>query len=330
MGSTAVIINEFGEVGLDHLLVEHSEENIIQLESGCICCTIRDDLKTTLLNLADKRQSGNITSFNRVLIETTGLADPVPIIHTLISSFDLQQHYSLDGVITLVDVVNGENTLNSQDESIKQVAMAERIILTKSDLADKGTINLLVKRLELINPSIKIILGSFGNVPESEIFGLGAYDPYRKSKDVKEWLASEEFEKDHHHHEIDINRHDKNIQAFAIIKDEPVNMIAFALFRDLLKAQMGSDLLRFKGIINISGKECPAVIHGVQHIFHPVQWLDAWPNKDRRTKLVFITRNIKKEEIEAFFNAIFGVEENKGIEAVIDIVSQNEKAPNST
>ena len=324
MANTAVIINEFGEVGLDHLLVEHSKENIVELESGCICCTIRNDLQKTLLDLIGKRLKGDINPFDRLIIETTGLADPVPVIHTLLNSFDLQKNYSLDGVVTLVDSVNAENTLDLHPEAIKQVAMAELIILSKTDLTHRKTKTLLINRLKFINPSIKIIVSDFGDVSPSEMFGFSAYDPSSRSEDVNNWLAMEEIDEHHHHHkhEIDVNRHNDNIQAFAITKDEPVNMIAFALFRDLVKAQMGSDLLRVKGIINISGKEFPAVIHGVQHIFHPVQWLDTWPNKDKRTKLVFITRNIKKEEIEALFNALFGIAEYKGVETVVNILSK--------
>ena len=327
MTNTAVIINEFGEVGLDHALIEHSDESIIELQNGCICCTIRGDLKKTLVDLLRKKSEGEINAFNRVVIETTGLADPVPIIHTLISSFDLQKSYLLDGVITLVDAVNGENTLNLQEEAVKQVAMAERIIITKTDLVDRNTKVSLIKRLSLMNPSIKIISSNFGEVSIPELLGFGAYDPYSKSKDVTAWLAAEEFENDHHHqHQIDVNRHDDRIQAFAITTDEPVNPMAFAFFRDLLTANMGSDLLRLKGIINIVGKDFPAVIHGVQHIFHPVQWLDSWPDKDRRTRLVFITRNIKKDEIEKFFNALLGIVKDKGMETVIDLVSNNYNA----
>ena len=327
MTNTAVIINEFGEVGLDHALIEHSDESIIELQNGCICCTIRGDLKKTLVDLLRKKSEGEINAFNRVVIETTGLADPVPIIHTLISSFDLQKSYLLDGVITLVDAVNGENTLNLQEEAVKQVAMAERIIITKTDLVDRNTKVSLIKRLSLINPSIKIISSNFGEVSIPELLGFGAYDPYSKSKDVTAWLAAEEFENDHHHHhQVDVNRHDDRIQAFAITTDEPVNPMAFAFFRDLLTANMGSDLLRLKGIINIVGKDFPAVIHGVQHIFHPVQWLDSWPDKDRRTRLVFITRNIKKDEIEKFFNALLGIVKDKGMETVIDLVSNNYNA----
>lgn len=317
MKNVAVIINEFGEVGLDHALVEHSDENIVELQNGCICCTIQGDLQKTMLDLIDKMTKGDISYFDKVIIETTGLADPVPIIHTLISSMDLQRIYTLDGVITVVDATNGEKTLDLQPEAVKQAALAERIIISKIDLIEKDKELSLETRLRAINPSIKIIKSSFGDVSISDLIDLGAYDPFSKSRDVKEWLAAESMDThhdhDHDHHHVNVNRHDENIEAFSMTSDKPVNMMAFGLFKDLLMAQMGPDLLRLKGIINIEGKDRPAVIHGVQHIFHPVHWLEKWPDSDRQTKLVFITRNIKKEQIEGFFNALMGLVGEKGM-----------------
>ena len=325
MENVAVIINEFGEVGLDHALVEHSDENIVELQNGCICCTIQGDLQKTMLDLIDKMTKGEISYFDKVIIETTGLADPVPIIHTLISSMDLQRIYTLDGVITVVDATNGEKTLDLQPEAVKQAALAERIIISKIDLIEKDKELSLENRLRAINPSIKIIKSIFGDVSISDLINLGAYDPFSKSRDVKEWLAVESMnshhDHDHDHHHVNVNRHDENIEAFSMTSDKPVNMMAFGLFKDLLMAQMGPDLLRLKGIINIEGKDRPAVIHGVQHIFHPVHWLDKWPDGDKQTKLVFITRNVKKEQIEGFFNALMGLVGDKGLpEEIVDLI----------
>ena len=286
---TAVIINEFGEIGLDHALIEHTDENIVELQSGCICCTIQGDLNKTLIDLFEKMMNGKVSSFNRILIETTGLANPVPIIHTLMSSIELIRIYSLDGVITVVDSVNGEKTLDLHEESLKQLALAEKIILSKTDIVDKDEIKSLVYRIKEINPVSQIIFSKFGNIPLEEIFGLGAYDPYKKSEDVKNWLAAEKYKDKKHHHHHDVNRHNENIRAFSMMSENPVNMIAFSFFRDMITAALGANLLRMKGIVNIAGEERPAVIHGVQHIFHPVQWLETWPDNDRRTKLVFIT-----------------------------------------
>ena len=311
MQKTAVIINEFGEIGLDHALIEHTDENIVELQSGCICCTIQGDLNKTLIDLFDKMMNGKVSSFNRILIETTGLANPVPIIHTLMSSIELIRIYSLDGVITVVDSINGEKTLDLHEESLKQLALAEKIILSKTDIVDKDEINSLIYRIKEINPVSQIVFSKFGNIPLEEIFGLGAYDPYKKSADVKKWLAAEKYKDKKHHHHHDVNRHSENIRAFSMMSENPVNMIAFSFFRDMITAALGANLLRMKGIINIEGEERPAVIHGVQHIFHPVQWLETWPDNDRRTKLVFITQNIKKEQIEDFFRPLMGLDTEK-------------------
>ena len=313
MQKTAVIINEFGEIGLDHALIEHTDENIVELQSGCICCTIQGDLNKTLIDLFDKMMNGKVSSFNRVLIETTGLANPVPIIHTLMSLIELIRIYSLDGVITVVDSVNGEKTLDLHEESLKQLALAEKIILSKTDIIDKDEIKSLIYRIKEINPVSQIVFSKFGNIPLEEIFGLGAYDPYKKSADVKKWLAAEKYKDKKHHHHHDVNRHNENIRAFSMMSENPVNMIAFSFFRDMITAALGANLLRMKGIINIAGEERPAVIHGVQHIFHPVQWLETWPDNDRRTKLVFITQNIKKEQIEDFFRLLMGLDTEKGL-----------------
>ena len=231
----------------------------------------------------------------------------------------------MDGVITVVDATNGEKTLDLQSEAVKQAALAERIIISKIDLVEKDKELSLETRLKAINPSIKIIKSSFGDVSISDLINLGAYDPFSKSRDVKEWLAVESMdshhEHDHDHHHVNVNRHDENIEAFSMTSEKPVNMMAFGLFKDLLMAQMGPDLLRLKGIINIEGKDRPAVIHGVQHIFHPVHWLAEWPDCDRQTKLVFITRNVKKEQIEVFFNALMGLVGDKGMpEEIADLL----------
>ncbi len=316
MKNSAVIINEFGEIGLDHALIEQTDETIIELQSGCICCTIRGDLHKTLIELITKSKQKQISTFDRVVIETTGLADPTPIIHTLMTSPDLHEIYTLDGVITLVDAVNGEQTLDAQPESVKQAALAERIILSKTDLADAKTQSSLLARLKELNPSAEILHIENGVIDAHKLLNIGSYDIFNKSHDVKEWLAAEAHEDSHkhshthnhdhgtHHHHHDVNRHDESIQAFTMSSDKPVNFMAFGIFLDMLSAQVGPDLLRVKGIINIADDKRPAIIHGVQHIFHPVKWLDQWPDEDRRTRLVFITRNIKKEVIEKFFHCL--------------------------
>jgi len=318
MKNTAVIINEFGEVGLDHSFIETTDESIVELQNGCICCTIQEDLKSTLLDLIKKLERNSIPYFNRVVIETTGLADPVPIIHTLMTSLDLNRVYSIDGIITLVDSVNAEDTYNNHEEAVKQTALADKIILSKTDLTKKLIINSIKNRIRKINPKANIIESNKNNIPLTELLNLNDYDPLNKSWDAKKWLAIEKyneteqnhFHDDHHdhghnhEHNHNINRHGDNIESFSLVTNQRISKTTFNFFIELLSSQMGSKLLRIKGILNIKGEDGPAIIHGVQHIFHPVEWLEKWPDQDHSTRLVFITRDIKKSYIEDFFKII--------------------------
>ena len=318
MANAAIIINEFGEVGLDHDLIETTDEKVIELQNGCICCTIQDDLKTTLLNLFKKMEKGNISPFNHVIIETTGLADPVPIIHTLMTSLDLQRIYSKDGVITVVDSINGESTYNAYEEAVKQTAFADKIILSKTDIADKGTVNSLNKRIKGINPKVTIIKSDKNSLPVSKLLGLNDYNPQNKNWNVKEWLeieknkSSNDLHNHHdHHHEHNVNRHGDEIETFAMVTSQPTSMTSVNFFLELLMSQMGENILRIKGVLNIKGEIRPAVIHGVQHIFHPLEWLEKWPGNDKKSRLVFITKNINKNTIDDFFKIIGENELNK-------------------
>lgn len=311
MANAAIIINEFGEIGLDHDLIETTDENVIELQNGCICCTIQGDLKSTLLNLLKKMEKREISPFNHVIIETTGLADPVPIIHTLMTSLDLQRIYSIDGVITVVDSINGESTYNVHEEAVKQTAFADRIVLSKTDIADEGRVNSLTKRIRTINPKVTIIKSNMNSVPVAKLLGLNDYNPQNKDWNVREWLEIEKKESSnhlHHHHdhhrEHDVNRHGDDIETFAMVTSQPVSMTSVNFFLELLMSQMGENILRIKGILNIKGQECPAVIHGVQHIFHPLEWLEKWPSQNKQSRLVFITKNINKDTIDDLFKII--------------------------
>lgn len=307
MANAAIIINEFGEIGLDHDLIETTDENVIELQNGCICCTIQGDLKSTLLNLLKKMEKGEISTFNHVIIETTGLADPVPIIHTLMTSLDLQRIYSIDGVITVVDAINGESTYNVHEEAVKQTAFADRIVLSKTDIADKGRVNSLTKRIRTINPKVTIIKSNMNSVPVAKLLGLNDYNPQNKDWNVREWLEIEKNKSSkhlHHHHDHDVNRHGDDIETFAMVTSQPVSMTSVNFFLELLMSQMGENILRIKGILNIKGQECPAVIHGVQHIFHPLEWLEKWPSQNKQSRLVFITKNINKDTIDNLFKII--------------------------
>ena len=255
MANAAIIINEFGEVGLDHDLIETTDEKVIELRNGCICCTIQGDLKTTLLNLLKKMEKGEVSPFNHVIIETTGLADPVPIIHTLMTSLDLQRIYSIDGVITFVDSINGEHTYNAHEEAVKQTAFADRIILSKTDIADKRTVDALTKRIISINPKVTIIKSDKNSLPVSKLLGLNDYNPQNKDWNVREWLEIEKNKSSRHshnhhdhHHEHDVNRHGEDIETFAMVTSQPVSMTSVNFFLELLMGQMGENILRIKGI----------------------------------------------------------------------------------
>jgi dihydroorotase len=306
MAATAVIVNEFGEIGLDHLLVERSSEDVVLLNSGCLCCTVRGDIADTLTNLFVDRAKGKVPLFTRVAIETTGLADPAPILHTLMTDPIVAARYMLDGVVTTVDAVNGAGTLDRQPEAMKQVAVADRLLVTKGDLADPAARQAIEMRLKALNPSAVLVPVTRGSVDPGVLFNIGFYDPVAKSADVQRWLRDEAFGSDHHHeHEhLDVNRHDDRIRAFCIIRERPISWAALSAWLDGLATMRGEDLLRFKAIVAVSDRpDRPVVLHGVQHLFHPPVLLPEWPSEDRRTRMVFITRDLPREVIEATLTA---------------------------
>jgi G3E family GTPase len=308
MANTAVLINEFGEVGIDHLLVRHVDEDVVVLNSGCICCTVRSDLVVSLRDLFLKRVKGEIPEFDRVLVETTGLADPAPVIHTLMTDPIIGTHYRLDGIVATIDAVVGERTLDRQPEAVKQAAVADRLVLTKSDIADPTAIEVLRARLRRLNPGAPIIPAAMGQIDPAALLDAGLFNSRDKIPDVRKWLADEAFlaaqsaQDPHHHH--DVNRHDDRVGAFVFIRDEPVSWPALAFALELLVSARGENLLRIKGIVNARGMEKPLAIHGVQHVFHPPATLSTWPDGDRRTRIVFITRDIPRAAIEEMLDGI--------------------------
>ncbi len=312
MGDTAVVINEFGEVGIDNLLVESASEDLVVMDSGCLCCTIRGDLIETLRGLIKRRWNGDIPKFNRLVIETTGLADPAPILHTLMTDPVLSARYRLDGVIATVDAMVGSSTLDMQPEAMKQAAVADRILLTKTDLAVESSA--LQARLRRINPAAPILLVRHGDVAPSDLFGSGLYDPESKHPDVARWLAAEAYEEsghehhDHGHHEHghahDRNRHDDRIRSFVIRHDAPIPWDSFVEWIEALIATHGANLLRMKGILHVTEAEGPVAVHGVQHVFHPPAMLSSWSEGEvPSSRLVIIARDMNREPVEAMFRA---------------------------
>jgi len=353
MGDTAVIINEFGEIGLDHQLVEKSDEDgLVTLNSGCLCCTVRGDLVRTMSELYLKRTRGEISPFKRMVVETTGLADPAPILHTLMTDPLLASRFRMDGVVTTVDAVNGAGTLDNHAESVKQAAVADRLLMTKTDIATEAQIAALRGRLHQLNPGAPLMPVQFGEVSPGDVMNAGLYNPETKTADVKRWLRDEAYLAEHdghghhhhghghdHHHDDhhhrhddggstsgspddpfagpspgdeqahrdqdphDVNRHDDSIRSFCIVFDKPLAWATVAAAFDALVTYRGPDLLRIKGILNVTDSDKPVVVHGVQHVFHPPAVLEKWPDADRRTRIVFITRDLPEATIRKVFTS---------------------------
>ncbi|MDC0986447.1 GTP-binding protein [Alphaproteobacteria bacterium] len=310
MANTAVVINEFGDVGLDHMLVESSDENTVLMDSGCLCCTIRGDLVDTLRDLFRKRVTGDVPEFDRLVIETTGLADPAPILHTLMSDPLLCARYRLDGVLTTVDGVLGLQQLDTQFEPTKQAAVADRILITKADMVDEATIDALRDRLRILNPAAPVHVVSKGIIAARHVLNVGLFDPEEKIPDVEKWLREEAYESDAHTHDHahDVNRHDAHIRSFCLTADAPFAWEAFANWMDALIAVHGESLLRVKGVLHVTDTDQPVVVHGVQHIFHPPAVLEAWRNEDRRSRIVMITRDLNRDPVEKMFHAFINAE----------------------
>jgi len=339
MENTAVLINEFGEIGLDHLMVEKLSDDVVMLNAGCLCCTVRGDLVRALRDLVTRVQDGG-PKITRVVVETTGLADPAPILQTLMSDPIVLAYFRLDGVVTTVDAVNGPATLDAQMEAVKQAAVADRILVTKTDIATPAQIATIERRLRHLNPAAPMHRVLMGDIAPDLVFGAGLFRPGEKIPDVQRWLNAEAFapkhhghhhhhghghdpghshghghghhhdhghKHDHHHdhdHDTDQNphdpnRHDARIRAFCLTFDHPLNWDGLANWLEMLIATRGENLLRIKGVLNIEGEEKPVALHGVQHLFHPPAPLPGWPaGHDRRSRLVFIVRDIERQVIE--------------------------------
>jgi len=317
LADTAVIINEFGDVAIDHLLVESSSDGIIQLADGCLCCTVRGDLVDTLADLIDRLQTGRIAKLKRVIIETTGLADPAPVLQSIMGHPALVQAYRLDGVVALVDAVNGAATLDSHVEAVKQVAVADRIVLAKTDIVDDpGALEALRARLRAINPSAPIIDAQAPEAGYAALFECGLYNPETKTADVRRWLGEEAQHAELHHghghdhdhashdHAHDHHRHDERIRSFTLLHNRPVPFSTIEMFLDLLGSAHGDKLLRMKGIIEIAEDPSrPLVVHGVQSLLHPPVRLPSWPDDVRGTRLVLITLDMPEDYIRRMFAA---------------------------
>jgi G3E family GTPase len=271
MGETAVIVNELGEVAIDHHLLRRVDERTVVLGNGCVCCTLRGDLADELRDLLSRRDRGEIPEFGRVVVETTGLADPAPILYTLLADPIARHHFRLERVVTTVDAQHGLRG----EESVRQAAVADRLVVTKADLADPAAVEDELRRL---NPSAEILEAELGNLAPHELFGGAEPDP-----------------RDLVYDEAPV--HDEDVRALCLTLDEQVDWTAFGIWLTMLLQARGADVLRVKGLLNVGG-EGPLLINGVQHVVHPPEHLPAWPDADHRSRLVFIGRGFTREELE--------------------------------
>ena len=289
MSNTAVLVNEFGEVGLDHHLLRRVDERAVLLGNGCVCCTTREDLVESLLELLDLDQRGEIPHLDRVVVETTGLADPAPILHTIFVDPVLQHHFSVDLVLTTVDAINGDLHLDRNPESVKQIAAADKVIVTKTDVAEPDSVRSLLSRLAAINPSARVFEAAFGEIDVEELFSPGDAPAHA----VPGVFAVEPHDVGETH-------------SVSLTFDGSVDWTAFGIWLSMLLHARGEDVLRVKGLLDV-GEAGPVVVNGVQHTIHPPEHLDRWPDEDHASRIVFITRGIRPGELLASLEAFRGL-----------------------
>ncbi len=317
LGDAAVLVNEFGEVGLDHQLIEALDDNTVLLASGCVCCTIRDDLKAAVLLLHQRRERGEIPSFSRLIIETTGLADPTPIMATFLSDVQLRHHYRVALVITTVDSVNGLTSLERHVESLKQAATADKLVLTKTDLADARSAEILRQRLRVINLSAEVVSAIGGVIDTASLLQGDILGAAQAERVADAWLAQGDEAVNRsdaahiHGHTHDLatgdSRHAPGIHSFSLVVEQPLDWTAFGIWLTMLLHCHGAQVLRVKGILHVRGVDTPVVINGVQHLVHPPVHLARWPDDDRRSRIVFIVQDLERKMLEsslAAFNTL--------------------------
>ncbi|MCB8881290.1 GTP-binding protein [Acidisoma cellulosilytica] len=299
LGDSAVLVNELGEIGLDHHLLRHIDGETVLLRNGCVCCTVRDDLGAALKDLLSRRARGEIPGFSRVIVESTGLADPVPILSTIAAEPSLRHHVRIGRVITTVDAVNAGLQSRQQPEFASQIAVADRIVLTKTDIADAGTIAAAMAQLRLINPGAAI---DRAMAPDLDVADLLA-EPQTSaalSAEASAWTRpSARFQA--------VAAHDAGVQSFCMVFDRPIDWVTLGIWLTMLLHAHGERVLRVKGLLDIAGSDYPVVINGVQHVMHKPLHLDAWPDEDHRSRLVFILRDLPRDLVERSCLAFLGL-----------------------
>jgi G3E family GTPase len=323
LANTVIVVNEFGEVGLDHQLFVRSSDSVVVLENGCLCCTIRSDLVGTLNSLYHARQAGEIASFDNVVIETSGLAEPGAVLQAFLSEPTLEGLYRIAGVLTLVDAVNWPGTSEAHDEAVRQVALADQIRITKLDMVvgdrQNGSSRIRL-HLRRINPSAEIAEVDWSSAVVAKLLTTQGFDSANPRADPRPWLDVEAYQNtardhlargDYHHHEDDGDAHDhtrhvsshhlegRGIETFVLSRESPLVRDEAQFLLDGIAQNLGAGLLRVKGLVNIAEEPGrPAVIQGVQHLLHTMTWLERWPDSDHRTRIVFITQGIPREKLK--------------------------------
>jgi G3E family GTPase len=293
LSRTAIIINEFGEIGLDHELIESSEEDLVELSTGCLCCVMRGDLTNAVARLMEKQTADR--RFERIVLETTGLADPAPIVHAAIADPALRSMVRLDRVAVTVDALTGVASLAAHEESRRQIALADVLLLTKTDV-DGSNVGPLRDRLRAINPDAEIVFPVRGEIDPAVIIGVGGNA--REVDDGNAWAGPDQHTHSHGHGPDEIT-------SVSLRLDQPIRAVALTLFLQALAETMGPDLLRLKGIVEVAeAPDTPAVVHGVQHVFHPMRWLDTWPGGVRESRLVMIGRGLSAAWVTALLDTI--------------------------
>ena len=306
LSDTAILVNEFGEVGLDHHLLAGAGEETLLLDNGCVCCAMRGDLTTALRDLYSRRERGEVPAFTRVVVETSGLADPAPIAYTILAEPVLQYHFRLGNVVTTIDAVNGAGQLAHHPESVKQAALADRLVLTKSELCETGDVAALKAAVRRLNAAAPMLETARDAIDPVALLIDDIYDAGGKARDVEHWLANQQAAEpaaDHPHG----HAHDAAIGSFSHVYETPLDWTAFGIWMTMLLHRHGDKVLRIKGLLNVAGIDTPVLINGVQHIVHPPVHLEAWPDADRRSRIVFIVQGLDQARIAASlaaFNAL--------------------------
>ncbi len=298
LADTAVLINEFGEVGLDHELLERVDADTVLLSSGCVCCTVRGELADAIKSLHGRRERGVIPSYRRLVIESSGLADPLPILTTISAEPQLRHHYRVGQIVTTVDAVNGGGQLDRQPESRKQAAVADRLVVTKTDIAAPELTQGLIERLAALNPSAPIRFAADASLTPDDLIGADWQDPTRARREFGHWFRAEAAEPG--------TSHGDDISAISLVLDRPVDWTAFGLWLSMILHRHGEAVLRVKGILAVTGEDAPVVVQAVSQLVHAPQHLTRWPSADRRSRLVFIVKGIDGAALRRSFDAFVG------------------------